>query len=225
MTLLKDSARFGLTYHPLDFASEAKDGPEIVPSARTTVQELIEDNGGVLRDVLPFVLKLVRDVKSRNKVDDISHEELVAVALAALSRCRFRLKPKSGAKLTTFAFRPIIGALQDYIESELRHYGRETTVPPEAFATLPTPNHYVEKISNRKLLRSVLEAMRRINPDGARVVQLHFLEGVPEYKIAADMGISSHAVAKLRKEAFAEIRRMIGPKPAGAGGWVADSEN
>ena len=202
-----------------------EDGPEVVPSGRIQVQELIEDNGGRLRDVLPLVLAIVKKVRARNKSLHISHEELVAVGLAALARCRFRFTPRKGRKLTTYAFLPIQGAIQDHIEAELRHYGRETPVDPEMLHTVPGPNHYEEKLSNELLFEAVLAALDRVNPDGAYVVRKHFLEGVPEYKLAEEMGVTSHVIADLRKKAFAEVRAILGEKPRTTGGWVASPEN
>ena len=200
------------------------DGPEIVPSGRSQVQSLVEDNGGKQRDVLPFILSLVQRVKKANNAEDLPHEEMVAVALAALAKCRYRLKPQS-ASLTTYAFYAVKGALQDYIAGELRHYGKVSPVNPVAFHALQAPNHFEEKFSNECLFEKVLEALERIEPLKAYIVRKHFLEGVQEYVLAKELDLTTQNISAIRKEAFADIRKIMGATSTSAGQWVANADN
>jgi len=201
-----------------------EDGPEVVPSGRSQVQTLVEDNGGRLRDVLPFVLSIVQRVKRSNNVANVSHEEMIAVALMALAKCRYRLKPKSG-KLTTYAYRAVKGAIQDYIAGELRHYGKVTPVDPVVFHALPAPNHFEETLSNKRLFERVRDALDRIEPLKAYIIRKHFLEGVQEYVLAKELGFTTQNISALRKEAFKDIRAIIGATETGAGQWVASDDN
>ena len=201
-----------------------EDGPEVVPSGRVQVQSLIEDNGGELRDVFPFVLSLVQRVKKRNNVEGISHEEIVAVALAALAKCRYKLKPKSG-KLTTYAYHAVKGALQDFIAGELRHYGKTSVVNPIVFHALQASNHFEEKLSNERLFERVLDALERIEPLKSYIIRKHFLDGVQEYVLARELGITTQNLSLIRKQAFQDIRAIMGASKTDAGPWVANSDN
>lgn len=201
-----------------------EDGPEVVPSGRSQVQSLIEDNGGKLRDVLPFVLSLVQRVKKANNVEDLSHEEMVAVALAALAKCRYKLKPKSGS-LTTYAYQAVKGALQDYITKELRHYGKVSPVNPVVFHALQAPNHFEEKLSNERLFERVLDALERIEPLKAYIIRKHFLDGVQEYVLAKELDLTTQNISAIRKEAFEDIRAIIGAVRTGMVPWVANADN
>ncbi len=201
-----------------------KDGPEVVPSGRSQVQTLIEDNGGKLRDVLPFVLSIVQRVKKTNNIGNVSHEEMIAVALAALAKCRYRLKPKSG-KLTTYAYRAVKGAIQDFIAAELRHYGKVTPVNPVVFHALQASNHFEEKLSNKRLFERVLNALERIEPLKAYIVRKHFLNGVQEYILAEELGLTTQNISAIRREAFEDIRVIMGVNLNHAVQWVANDDN
>jgi RNA polymerase sigma factor (sigma-70 family) len=202
-----------------------EDGPEVVPSGRVQVQSLVEDNGGELRDVFPFILSLVQRVKKSNNVEGISHEEIVSVALAALAKCRYKLKPQRGNKLTTYAYLAVKGALQDFIAGELRHYGKTSVVNPTVFHKLQAPNHFEEKFSNEQLFERVLKALERIEPLKAYIIRKHFLDGVQEYVLARELEITTQNLSLIRKEAFRDIRAIVGASKTGAGPWVANSDN
>jgi len=201
-----------------------EDGPEVVPSGRSQVQTLVEDNGGKLRDVLPFVLSIVQRVKKTNNIGNVTHEEMVAVALAALAKCRYRLKPKSG-KLTTYAYRAVKGAIQDFIAAELRHYGKVTPVNPIVFHSLQASNHFEEKLSNKRLFTRVLDALEQIEPLKAYIVRKHFLDGVQEYVLAKELGLTTQNISSIRREAFADIRAIMGATATGTVQWVANHDN
>lgn len=206
--------------------------PAIPPDetgGKVNIDEIVLQNGASLQNVFPLILQIVSEVRSRNNTEGMTQEELVAVALQQLSRCNYQYAPNRGLKLTTFAYRAIAGAVQDYIEREWKYRGKNEVLPPEAFEEIQKDkqdDRLPEKLSDKLLFRKIMKMIRtRLSPEIERVLIRSFLDEVPDYALAKEMGCSFHRIVKLKAKGLADLRRMLGHKPSGTSGWVSSTDN
>lgn len=183
--------------------------PRVIP-AKTTVQELVVQNGAQEANVLPLVLKIIKHL-FRNELGSIEYQDVVGEGLLALARSMDKFDPSRGIKLTTFAYRGVQGAVKDLLMKEQRYGERYEIADAKHFARIEAPNHFEAHMSNRKLFLEVIRVLEsRCDPRAATVlVRLHLEEKTPE-QVARELRTSVNRVLVLENMAAATIRQQLG---------------
>lgn len=178
-------------------------------------------------EVYPLVIGLASKVWGRVRSDQMisaEYRDAVSEGLLALLQAHTRFRGRRKVKLTTFAYRRIKGAVQDFLIREMRYVTRFEPYAPEDL-----PHTAVDginaRISNELLFRKVLIVMIEVLPEFHRfILTEHYLKNRPLRDLATGSFQNIREVQRIRNEALLLVRRFFPSADSQPGTFVA-SEN
>ncbi|MEX0934138.1 MAG: RNA polymerase sigma factor [Candidatus Paceibacterota bacterium] len=147
----------------------------------------------------PFKRKARGILGDRDEIDDIVQETFLKIYMNA-----DRFRTVEGASFKSWGYKILINTTFTYYQKLKKYNEREVHLETEFYEALPDEKEEVTgEISN--FVASILVRMPR---HLARVLRLHFIDGVPQKEIAELEGISQSAVKTRVHRAKKEYRKI-----------------
>lgn len=172
--------------------------------------ELVLGPRGKKKDVYPLLVQLAARAR-RNfqaaELEDVVSEGIVEALVEAK-----KYDTNRGTSISTFLYRRVLGAMQDYMgrESKVREPLDTDDKAQEAINSVAGSNHLEEKQSNRRLFLEAIELIeQRLDDVTAAIIVRSYLEGQPDEKIAGALGLGKKEVRNLRLEGLKTLRGLF----------------
>jgi RNA polymerase sigma factor (sigma-70 family) len=159
-------------------------------------------------DLLPLVGHIARRVgRLRDERGQADHEDLVQEGALALLEAHQRFDPDRGARLTSYAYPRIQGAIHDHIEMTRSQYRLRSYLAGKSLALrVPlNPSHHLEREAVLFDLRKALAEL----PADQRLVLSGFIEGVKDQVLGSRLGLTVWQIRHRRKKALTLLRRRL----------------
>lgn len=133
------------------------------------------------------------------KVQPWIRDELISAGYEALVLASTRFDPSSNATFSTFAYRPVLGAMYDLLDNyrlwstRHRHHGIPDDDPTQACLQNSGDDsfpHHCPDYEHATLTAQVLAALGRLPPAAADLIKAHFLQEQTLSSAGARLGIS-----------------------------------
>jgi len=171
---------------------------------------LVVPNGNGPVDVYPLIVKLTGRVWGGRNIETASFEDAISESVVTVLRAKNRHNG-GPVKLSTFAYRRIIGGTKDFIISERRYSSRFIPTDPSVLPQkLVSSEDFIARLSNRALFEKVMRiAGEKLLPEQVKIIHLFYLKECPERLIAEELRIPVKRVGLLRLEALDFLRKSF----------------
>lgn len=149
----------------------------------------------------PFLRKARSILGSSEDAEDVVQEAFTKIYCAAP-----RFKPVAGASFKSWAYRILINTACTKYTKRKAEQGRTAGLTPEHYEALPDNVH--EESFHLELSDYVLFVFSKMPESLARVLELHFLQDLPQFEIALEEGVSVGAIKTRVHRAKAEFRSL-----------------
>lgn len=183
---------------------------------------MTEPHSGKSQDFIPLIVRLTKDYWQINPenssagFEDAVSEAIVAVLTTSAKRHDYRK-----AKLITFAYRRIIGAVQDLQRVEFRYCKRHSIRPHDEISKISTTTdaEFEQRESNKLLFLKVVAIMQReLTAHECLVIVRGFFQDRTDIEIAEELNIRRYRVPQIRLAALQAIRQRF---PRGTSAFVS----
>lgn len=175
--------------------------------------ELVLGPKGYRKDVYPLLVKLA--VRARRNFHAAELEDVISEGIVeALSESK-KFSKNHGASVSTFLYRRVHGAMQDFMgrESKFREPLETDETAQDVINSVAGPNHMEEGQSNRNLFLEAIHFIEtRLDDQTAVVIVRSYLEGNSDEQIAEEFGLKKKEVRAMRLAGLAQLRNFFASK-------------
>lgn len=148
-----------------------------------------------------FLRKARTVLYSEEDVEDVVQETFVRIYTAG-----GRFAEVEGASFSSWGYRILMNAAFTRYSKRKKELGRSADLEPEHFESLPDTSDTAQV--KLELSDYVLCIMSRMPESLARVLDLHFLQGLPQQEIALQEGVTVGAIKTRVHRAKSEFRAL-----------------
>ena len=149
----------------------------------------------------PLKRKARKVLYREEDIEDVVQEAFTKIYLNA-----HRFERVEGARFKSWAYTILMNTALTKYRKVMRDFGRTAELTPEHYETLPDDVH--EESFRLELSDYVISIFAKMPETLARVLELHFVKGLPQAEIAEAEQVSVGAVKTRVHRAKAEFRRL-----------------
>lgn len=150
----------------------------------------------------PFLRKAQDVVREREAAEDIVQEAFMKIYQYAGSFTKVE-----GASFKSWGYKILINTAFTHYQKRKRIWGREATLEPEFYESLPDLQSAVAE--KRELADYLVSIFSRMPDHFSRVLRLYFIDGLSQKEIAEEEGTSVGAIKTRMHRAKKEFRETL----------------